>query len=305
MSKQVIAIFCSDLHLSHNAPIWRSAEPDWYAAMKRPLDEIKKIQDNYEECPIFFAGDLFDKWNSPPELINFAMDNLPRNIFAIPGQHDLPLHNIEDIEKSAYQTLIKAGKISPLSYNGECNTYGRLALWAYPFGFELEPLPEDIGKVNILLAHEYTWMAGCSYKDAPEESNILSKKGKLRGYDIAVFGDNHIGFRLEKKNITIFNCGSIMRRNADQKDYRPMVGLLTEDGEVLPRYLDTSEDKFMDISSDGFKTSQFNSQAFLEELEKLGATSLDFTESIRQYMDTNKTPKDVRNIIDKILERKS
>ena len=40
---KVLAILCSDIHLSHNAPVARSAEPDWYIAMKRPLDEIADL----------------------------------------------------------------------------------------------------------------------------------------------------------------------------------------------------------------------------------------------------------------------
>ena len=36
-SPQVLAILCSDLHLQMKPPVARSAEPDWFAAMRRPL----------------------------------------------------------------------------------------------------------------------------------------------------------------------------------------------------------------------------------------------------------------------------
>ena len=78
MSKEtrVIAILCADVHLSLNPPVWRSNEPDWFAAMKRPLDEIKELQKKNHDCPVFCAGDIFHKWDSPAELINWAIDNL-------------------------------------------------------------------------------------------------------------------------------------------------------------------------------------------------------------------------------------
>ena len=50
MSKQnkVIAILSADWHLSHHPPVWRSAEPDWYAAMQRPLEEVSTKQKQRE-----------------------------------------------------------------------------------------------------------------------------------------------------------------------------------------------------------------------------------------------------------------
>ena len=103
-TENIIAIFAADLHLSLKAPIWRSTEQDWFEAMLRPLVELRTLA-TLHNCPIVYAGDIFDKWNSPPELINFAIEHLPKG-HAIPGQHDLPLHNYEDIRKSAYWTLV-------------------------------------------------------------------------------------------------------------------------------------------------------------------------------------------------------
>ena len=61
--EKVIAILTADIHLSHKPPVWRSNEPDWYAAMRRPLYELQDLQQKYE-CPILAAGDMCNKWNS-------------------------------------------------------------------------------------------------------------------------------------------------------------------------------------------------------------------------------------------------
>src|SRR3990172_3116798 len=103
---QPIAILTADWHLSHKPPIFRSTEPDWYAAMQRPLDEIISLS-VIHHCPVLCAGDIFHKWNSPPELINFVMSQADCTKLTIAGQHDLPNHNFREIERSAYWTLDK------------------------------------------------------------------------------------------------------------------------------------------------------------------------------------------------------
>src|SRR4030042_1550393 len=94
---KVIALFCSDLHLSLTPPVFRSNEPDWLTAQQRPLDELRALQSKHQ-CPIFCAGDLFDKWYGGPkehacELVNWAIKHMPY-MHCIPGQHDLPEHDL-------------------------------------------------------------------------------------------------------------------------------------------------------------------------------------------------------------------
>ncbi len=103
----VIAILTSDWHLSHKPPIARVEEPDWYAAMERTVTQVVELQNKYD-CPLVIAGDLFDKWNPPPQLINFALDelgSLTMRAVAVPGQHDLPFHSYDHVESSAYWAL--------------------------------------------------------------------------------------------------------------------------------------------------------------------------------------------------------
>ncbi|GAG04154.1 unnamed protein product, partial [marine sediment metagenome] len=153
MSK-VLALLCSDLHLSHVPPAARSAESDWYAAMKRPLDEIRELArlhgkaDGLKQVKILCAGDVFDssgadrrRWNSPPELINFAIDALPEGMYCIPGQHDLPNHNYGEIKRSAYWTLAKAGKLHnlPPGKSMLLRLDGSATVTAFPWGYEIEP----------------------------------------------------------------------------------------------------------------------------------------------------------------------
>lgn len=298
-NEKVIAILCADLHLSLNAPIWRSAEEDWFAAMQRPLDEISNLQQEHN-CPVICAGDIFDRWNSSPELINFALYHLPF-MHTVPGQHDLPLHNYDDIEKSAYWTLVQAGKIKdiPLNYTYRLND---IILYGFPFGYKAKPIgykkEDDKNKLNIAVIHEFYWTNNTGYTGADDNNNV-SNRTPFKGsndYDIIVFGDNHKGFHIDG-SLQLFNCGSLMRRNSDQIDYKPQVGLLLSTGKVIPHYLDISKDKHLDIQGVLRKEASLDMKEFIQELEKLEDTDLDFHEAMKQYLRTNKVNTQISNII--------
>jgi len=282
--------------------------------MARPLKEIREIQFLNNDCPVLCAGDIFHRWNSPPELINFAIENLPDNFYAIPGQHDLPLHNYDDIKRSAYWTLVKSGNINYMHPDTPTKTEDdtkkqSMISFGYPYGHKIKSVKHRTDDyILIALIHEYCWIKGTSYPNAPKE-NMLRLQGKNiinnrhLGYDVIVYGDNHIDFSTKIGKTEIWNCGSLMRRNADQLEYAPKVGLLLADGSITPHYLDTSQDKYLDLqSASSGNVNDLDMKAFIVELEKLGDTKLDFTEAMKQYLQKNKIAKPVQNIIMKGME---
>jgi hypothetical protein len=291
--RNVVAILCSDIHLSHKCPVARSAEPDWYMAMKRHLIQLSDLSVKYN-APIICAGDVFDRWNSPPELINFAIDNLP-DMYAIPGQHDLPNHVLEDVHKSAYWTLVEQGTLVDLNISLMIND--DLYLFPFPWGTDIKP-PDagTLSKIKLAVIHKYCWMQGSSFPGA-EEGHISAYRKQLKGYDAAVFGDNHKGFISGK----VCNCGSLIRRSIDQIDYKPFVGLLHVDGSLSQEFLDISEDLFLETKE--VKEIEIEGiTKFVEELNSLGPDSLDFETALNQYMENNRICDDTRSTVSQILE---
>jgi len=304
----VIAILCSDIHLSLKAPIARSAEENWFDAMKRPLDEIKDLAKKHNAI-VICAGDVFDKPINTSEIINFALDNLPDNMFGIPGQHDLPSHRYDEIEKSSYWTLVLAGKIRNLNPKNRFGIQrGKLVVYGFPWGLKIKPLKEEYkiceGYINLAVVHKYIWKIGYSYPGADDDCRVANIYQDLEGYDAAVFGDNHQGFLNNPKHILpIFNAGTLMRRKIDEISYRPQVGLLYEDGSIKPHYLDTSKDKFIDVDEAKQKEQQeLDTTAFLKELKGLGSDSLDFRDTVYRYMDSKKIDSDVRELVLESIE---
>jgi len=310
----VIGIFAADIHLSHKPPVWRSAEPDWYAAMKRPLDEIFEIQKQFD-CPVIYAGDIFDRWNSPAELINFAIANLPIG-YAIPGQHDLPLHNYEDMKKSAYWTLIQSHVLNymhpanPTIVEKDVKNH-KMLVFGYPFGYGIETIEHRTDDhIYIAVLHEYCWIDGHTYPGAPKENRLARNAskfidGRWKGYDVVVYGDNHKGFMVEDKNIktTFLNCGTLMRRKSDEIDYRPQIGLLLDTGKIISHKLDISQDKYLISDKPINEEEKMDLSDFIKELELLGDTALDYEVAMEQYHLSNKTKKAVKIIITKAMEK--
>ena len=300
---RVVAILCSDLHLSHTAPLARSSEPDWYEAMGRPLAELRGLQKQHG-CPVICAGDVFDRWNSPPELINFAIKHVPK-MYAIPGQHDLPHHRLEDIKRSAYWTLVEAGVIREIPpHRFTVINQDELVLCGFPWGIDVAKRTQKLSNrepLYVAVIHQYVWKLGSSYLDAPKGAHLSRFEKQLEGYDVAVFGDNHKGFMAGTPNCTVFNCGTFMRRKADEINYKPQVGLLHADGTVEPYHLDTSRDK-IEVIEKTTANDELDITAFLEELNGLGGDSLDFETAIKRYVEKHGVTKPVREVIQQALE---
>ena len=309
----VLAILLADIHLSLKAPIWRSVEDDWFEAQYRPLKEVRELQMKFS-CPVICAGDIFDRsrgisdgWNAPPELINFAIECLPDNMYCIPGQHDLPNHQYSEIERSAYWTLVEAEKIKnipPGSLTIIINdTIKRpLALFGFPTGYSLCKFDGIAYKnhIKVAVVHDYVWTHKSCYPNAPEEYHVTERLKHLKDFDVAVFGDNHKGFLVDGgcDYPTLFNCGTLMRRKSDEVDYKPQVGLLLRDGSVLCYYLNISKDKYLETMFEEEEIKMLSSMDdFFAELEKLGTTSLHFSKVIQEFLDKNKITEKVKKII--------
>ena len=291
----VIAILCSDIHLSYFAPSFRSDEPNWFDAMKRQLDELRNLAENHE-APIICAGDIWDKYSVPPEVINWAIRALPKMI-SIPGQHDLPFHRGDEIRKSAYCTLMEAGVLRNLECPMEVDG---MIIYPFPWGVDPKPLENpQKGKIHLAVVHRYIWRdKKTSYVGADELKITSCYLGMLRGYDAAVFGDNHIGFSCFVGQCEVFNCGTFFIRKSDEVGYRPQVGLLFSDGQIAPHYLDTSKDVYLSAPEEKKKLEGSEEvKAFIEKLKTLGPDSLNFREALKRKMEILGTDECVRQLV--------
>ena len=298
-----VAILISDLHLQLNKPVAREEENWWYV-IRDKLALLHALKSQLD-APIICAGDILDYWKCPHELVNYLIENLPE-MWAVPGQHDLPLHNYADRRKSAYWTLVKAKRIHQLVPGerhvivtpGSCP---ELYVYGFPWGFPIQrPLGDGL---NLCVAHQYVWKEGCGHALASNEQRASKLKAQLKGYDVALFGDNHKNFVEKVGDCTVFNHGCFIPRKSDERNYKPRIGILMSDGSLTFEAQDTSKDLWAPIAEAKKKESDGNMQRIISELQDLGATGLDFKEAVKRYTTSKNIAKPVQDIINQLLEQ--
>jgi DNA repair exonuclease SbcCD nuclease subunit len=310
----VVAIAVSDLHLGETAPAARSAEKDWWEVQRRALLELLSIRSYFPNVPILYAGDIFNKWNPRPEVINFAIEYLPHG-YAVPGNHDLPYHDYDLIKKSGYWTLVKAGiisNVSPEIARQYTINYKSVVIYGFPHGFKINPRIRHDGDLHIALVHQYIWSKGNEHKDAPESGYFRVAHTELRysGFDVGIFGDNHKGFYHTgltsrdgpRKMVPIFNCGTFLCRNTDERNDKPRVGLIHVDGTVSTYFMDTSLDRWTIEDIAYSESSAEMSKEVLDSLSKMSEASIDFQGAIQRYMAKTGTRVSVKEIILQAME---
>jgi hypothetical protein len=181
----------SDLHFSELPPIARACEEDWMAVQEGYVNQLRLLWISSGCPPIFMAGDIFQKWNSSAYLISNVINWFRQmNIFSIPGNHDTPEHNYEQLKRSAYWTLVEAGSVCHIEVG---HTVGEeiLQVTAWPGGSVGPPQKPNSLCTQVALVHDYIWTKKTGYVGAPEENKLENYKKRLTDYDIAVFGDGH------------------------------------------------------------------------------------------------------------------
>lgn len=294
-----LAVLISDIHLSEKAPVARSAEPDWFAAMARPLRVIRKVARKL--CvPVICAGDVFDRAQPSSRLINFALDELPE-MYSVPGQHDLPFHEYAAMEQSAYGTMVKVERIFSLP-PGEPVTLpgGAVSLFGFPWEHDIHAPCSDVLGLRMAVVHEYIWAdSNTSYPGAKEEQSVAGFRKRLKGYDCALFGDNHKGFLAKSGKCTVYNHGGFINRKTDEREAIPGYGILYADGSVKHVPFDTSEDRWTDdiVSAKSVEEVEGHMADFIQELKTAGHTDLDFREALHHYFKTYDVSPGARKIL--------
>jgi hypothetical protein len=301
----VVAVLASDLHLSHAAPVFRGNEFSWSSAQSRTLNQVRALMTRYG-VPLLVAGDVFDRWNVPPEMVSFALHHLPR-CYAVPGNHDLPYHDYKLLPRSAFHVLAMVGLVTLLKPGEVTEVPGRVPLRLHGFAHGVPPVPcrdpHDM-TLEVAVVHKYVWTKSTGYDGAPEDCRVSAYEEALKGYDCALFGDNHISILKKLDNgCTLFNAGTLLRRTSKERDYKPCVGLLHCDGSVTREYLDTSKDAVPDekeaVKLEG---DSRHSRKLVEELLALGDTDVDFGEALRRAVESPKVWEKVRARVLKAVE---
>jgi len=213
------AILVGDLHLRADTPICRT--DDFMLTQINKLEWLWALQDEHE-CGVIQAGDVFHHWKRGFDCLYTAIKNLPQPMWLIPGNHDLPNHDISQIAKTPLMILQELG----INIIKEPTLVDRLQF--LPFGTK----PVNKYPVDLLVVHEFNYpkASGLPYVGCVEQTS----EGLLKKYPFAhtiLSGDNHTPFVIEGRGgRTVINPGSFTRQTA-KETHEPCVFLWRRNGE--------------------------------------------------------------------------
>ena len=294
-SKTPIALFCSDLHLSEKPPIARAGELDWMKCQFEMLDFINKTAEKYH-VRVYCSGDVFHRAKSTQKTEVLATLNM-REWYCIPGQHDLPGHLYSNIWSSSYGVL-SCASIHNLGQCGEKTITDDISVKGFPYGLGYDSPQEGLCDINIAMIHTLVWEGKPPFPGAPETGNVKSIAKQLKDYDVIVAGDNHEGFVTEIAGKLIINCGSTMRRSADQEFYHPAIYLLYEDLSVDVIEIPIKNDVFSTEHIEAKQDRDLRIESFVRKLkDDMGSVELSFEKNMEQFLLQNNIEESVVQLI--------
>jgi DNA repair exonuclease SbcCD nuclease subunit len=278
-------ILCSDFHLREDTPVCFTGDfmkEQWIA-----VDTVSDLQKKYN-CTVLHAGDLFNHWKPSPWLITMAMRHLPAQFYTVYGQHDLPQHSLELVDKCGINVLKEAGRVEVL---GEAH-YGQ-----FPVKGSL--LFPETGE-TILVWHHLAYIA-LPFPGATG-GNAVSILKEYPQYKLILTGDNHQPFQIGLDGRLLVNPGSLTRQKADQMDHKPRVYLWwAKENVVQPVFIPIQEGVITREHIEKIEERDKRIEAFVTQLDGSWDTKLSFEENLEQFRVANNVDPEIMKIIYKVI----
>jgi len=290
-------IISGDWHLRDTVPKCRT--DDFWEAQWDKVNQIMDLQEDYN-CPIFLSGDLFHHWKTSPLLLNRVIYTLYRDkkyfnreIRSIIGNHDMPGHNIESMNKSGFDTMLYSNIIDHFSPKQGHWGFDKDEIKSYHFKQSLNN-PKGT-KIVILHLMTYKGKApwpGCTDPECHELFDWFPDT------DLIITGHNHKTFTAKKGKQLLVNPGSLTRQTADQIDHKPCIFLYDSKQHKLKKhYLEIKDNVISREHLNVTKAKNKRITAFIEKLKTGWDAGLSFEENIERGFKENKIPKRIKQII--------
>jgi len=109
--------------------------------------------------------------------------------------------------------------------------------------------------------------------------------GKLKGFDVALFGDNHKQFQARSDDCQVLNPGCLIPRKIDEQENAPCAGLLLDDGTIQIHHFDVTDDVWIEKEEEICPEAEnVELDEFLRGLEKLETGFPDYREAVLKYI---------------------
>lgn len=284
--KKATAILSGDWHLRDDQP--EARVDNYWDAQSASIAEVRKLQ-SLHDCPVIVAGDLFHKSRPGEKLLAWAIQNLPCPLIAVPGQHDMPNHNIALHEESGLGVL-EAAKVAKVLAGGEQQYYNGAWFCGFAYGQNMKDADEDIGDAPCAAVIHHM-----VFRRAPHPDIIgltpRMVRARLNNYDIVLAGDNHEPFLDIEATPLVLVPGSLMQMTAAQADYCPKVWLwYADEKRVEPVELYRAEGTISREHIEAPAERDRRIDAFIERLRNDIEIGLSYRNNLESYMIKNNIP---------------
>jgi DNA repair exonuclease SbcCD nuclease subunit len=297
-------LLTTDWHLDNNNPLCRT-DLDYWGTVKNKIRFVFKTAIKNKCNYILNSADLFEM--SVPYNVCFMLTELMSLFdeelinYKIPfittaGNHDLPYHNLNNLNRSALGVLSKAGYVQILDdYDqGTSILKNGTFIKGFSYGVRFEDAPEN--KCNIGMIHEYVfkkkvpeYMSGTTAKDLVE---------MYEGWDLILSGHNHEHFVTDIGSTKVVNIGSLLRTKASQHSYIPQIGIYDTETKSLELINVPIQENV--VSREHIEVQKEKDQriaAYVEHLNNNYISGLDFEGNMENHIKVNKFKEKTNNKI--------
>ena len=293
------AVLCADIHIRDTVPECRT--DDFLEVMRQKFMFIINLALQHD-VPLFIAGDLGNWWKWSHELEQFVirwLKPLP-TVVVIPGQHDLPEHNLGNLGRSALGVLHEARVLRLIDRPMGIPIGPDLWVQGFPYGTKIEKLDEKQAKGRYSIAMWHGMVSDSPADPLGKHIEQVQAKKLLHQfeYDLILTGDNHRAFVVEENEKVLVNPGSMMRSRADQIHHKPRVYLwYPKEYTVKAVYLPIEDGVITQEHINRQDQRKDSLEAFVNRIDNIYEVGVEYEENLRQFFAQNKT---VQSIEDKV-----
>ena len=281
-------IITADWHIRNTRPRCRVDE-DWIKTQQKALNQIAEICDD-RKLPLMVVGDIFNSNSDTSfECINMVQKLADRigGIYILAGNHDLPYHSSENIDKSAIGVLLQSENVFKIE--------------DYADEFSAPNFDEERNSMPYMFIHTLTIPS----KDKPDFIQCETPESLLEKYPTAKWiftGDYHRNFVYEKNGRYVINSGCLIRQVSDMKDYQCGVYLVDtemEQIEFIP-IIDNEElvnDEYIIRENE----REERIESFVNKLKDVESVSLDFIDNIEKALLVNKIDEKLKDCVKELI----
>lgn len=307
-----ISIHTGDVHLTDVQPIARIDEPDWYEAQFRVLDWIESLQSSFNfkykigVPTIVSGGDLFDKVKLSFGFLNACYDRMHGSWISLLGNHEQPNKNSEiGMSDSVWKTAMRMGLFSGVQY--ESSMYIHKIRFAFiPATNSEEDFSSYVDKhqnADVIVMHRYVWYSEeDKYIGASSKNHAAYIASLFPNAKVIFTSDNHHGFECTETTPKVYNCGMLIRDNADLIDYQPRVYVLYSDFSVIRIDVPIQEDLITDRHIKAKKASEEEEAVFIRTLGESKDISLSFEDNLKVRLDNQPSKEYIMQHYNKVKE---